>query len=275
MRRVVVFVSAVLANIAIGLMTSVIGGGTVWLWQRARNVRSTRRKESFFGIEPKSTCLIVMNNRYNMPGSTHHNDVQAMLELATLASNVGSSVIIESCNEFHGINGDRTEFCVGGPESNPRTVGHITANLPGVILRPYDPARQNSTAITVGAEQFLQVPNEEEYALVAKFTPPASSRPVIIISGQTSIANGAAVNFLKREYLSLTKTLSSTDKFCIIVRAASINTYSTRQVSLQAISLPSHSALTSGHRPLWIAQSSPYPDIGQISCPRFRAPRPR
>jgi hypothetical protein len=221
----VISVSSVLANIVIGLVTSVIGGGAVWLWQRARTLRALRRKESFFGIESYGACLIVMNNKYNMPGSTHHNDVQAMLEIATLASNIGSSVLIESCNEFHGVNGDRTEFCVGGPGSNPRTGGHIAANLPGVTLRPYDPALRDSMAIIVGGEQFPLLSGSQEHALVAKFTPPTSSQPVIIICGQTSIANRAAVYFLKREYLRLSKSLSSTDKFCIIVRAVSIATY--------------------------------------------------
>jgi hypothetical protein len=222
----VVSVSSVLANIAIGLVTSVIGGGGVWLWQRARNVRALWRKENFFGIEPAGTCLIVMNNKYDMPGSTHHNDVQAMIEIATLASSIGSSVLIESCNEFHGINGDRTEFCIGGPGSNPRTEGHISANLPGVTIRPHDPAvPDDSMTIVAGSERFIRVPHSQEYALVAKFTPPASSRPVLIICGQTSIANRAAVNFLKREYQRISQSLFSTDKFCIIVRAASIDTY--------------------------------------------------
>jgi hypothetical protein len=223
----VVSVSSVLENIVIGLVTSVIGGGAVWLWQRLRNLRALRRKERFFGIEPGGTCLIVMNNKYDMPGSANHNDVQAMIEIATLASNIGSSVLIESCNEFHEVNGNRTEFCVGGPSggSNPRTGGHLAANLPGVTLRPHDPALRDSMAIIVGREQFPCVPGSQAHALVAKFTPPASSRPVFIICGQTSIANRAATHFLKREYLSLSKSLSSTDRFCIIVRAAAIDTY--------------------------------------------------
>ena len=126
--------SSALLNITIGLATSIIGGGSVWLWQRVRNARLLRRKEIFFGLEPGGTCLIVMNNKANMVGSTHHHDVQAMIEIAALAGGVGSLVLIESCNEFHGINGDRTEFCIGGPGggSNPRTGGHLAAHLPSV-----------------------------------------------------------------------------------------------------------------------------------------------
>jgi hypothetical protein len=219
--------SSALVNIVIGLVTSIIGGGSVWLWQRARNVRLLRRKERFFGLEPGKACLIVMNNKYNMVGSANHNDVQAVIELATLASSLNCPVTIESCNDVHGINGDRTEFCVGGPAggSNPRTGGHLAANLPGVTLCPFDPARRDSMAILAGAERFLWDAGNQEYALVAKFTPTGSSRPVIIICGQTAIANRAAVHYLKREYRKLSPVLRSLDRFCIIVRAAAIGTY--------------------------------------------------
>jgi hypothetical protein len=218
-------ISSVLANIAIGLVTSVIGGGAVWLWQRAGSVRALRRKERFFGIEPGGTCLIVMNNKYNMPGSTHHNDVHAMIEIATLASSIGSAVLIESCNDFQGVNGNRTEFCIGGPASNPRTAAHVAAHLPGITLRPFDRDLDESAAILVGDEQFRFIRNDQEYTLIAKFTPPAASRPVILICGQSSIANRAAVNYLKREYLNLSRSLSSTGKFCVVVRAVSTDAY--------------------------------------------------
>jgi len=223
----VVGVSAAVVNIVIGLATSVIAGGSVWLWGRAKNARVRRRQERFFGLAPGGTCLIVMNNKYNMPGSAHHNDVQAMIEIATLASGIGSAVSIESCNDFHGLNGDRTEFCVGGPAggSNPRTGGHVAANLPGVTLRPYGPARPDSMAISVGGEEFRREPGSEEYALVAKFTPPGSTSPVIVICGQHSLANRAAIGYLKREYRQLSKILRSVDRFCIVVRAASVGTY--------------------------------------------------
>lgn len=219
--------SVALVNIVIGLATSVIGGGSVWLLERAKNARVRHRQERFFGLAPGGTCLIVMNNKFNMPGSAHHNDVQAMIEIATLASSAGSAVIIESCNDFHGLNGDRTEFCVGGPAggSNPRTGGHVAANLPGVTLSLFDPALPDSMAISVGSEQFRREPGSQEYALVAKFTPPGSTRPVIIICGQTALANRAAIGYLKREYRQLSKVLPSVDRFCIIVRAAAVGTY--------------------------------------------------
>ena len=218
---------AAILNIVIGLVTSVLSGGSVWLWDRGKNIRVVRRKAAFFGLKPGGTCLIVMNNKYNKVGSTHHHDVHAMIEVATLANDTGTRIAVESCNDFHGSNGDRTEFCIGGPTagSNPRTGGHLASHVPGVTICPYDPARSDSLAFEVGGRQFLWDRGNEEYALVAKFTPPGSSRPVIVISGQTSITNRAAIHFLKSQYRTLSKVIESIDQFCIVVRVTSIGTY--------------------------------------------------
>ncbi|MEP7022283.1 MAG: hypothetical protein ABJB47_00385, partial [Actinomycetota bacterium] len=216
--------------------TSIIGGGCVWLWQRVRNASGLRRKEAFFGLEPRGTCLIVMNNKFGAEGATHHDDVQAMIAVATLASGIGSSVVIESCNDLHGINGDRTEFCIGGPTggSNPRTGAHLAAHLPGVAVLPADPGRRDPPVIVAGERQFPWKRGEEDYALVAKFTPPGSSRPVIVICGQTALSNRAAVYFLQRDYASLAKSLVSIDRFAVVVRVASAGTYGHQAVGLLA-----------------------------------------
>jgi hypothetical protein len=229
-------VSAAFLNIVIGLATSVLSGGSVWLWQHAKNARLLRRRAAFFGLEPGGQCLIIMNNKAGLAGSAHHDDVQAMIEVATLASGVGSSVSLESCDEFRGSNADRTEFCIGGPTggSNPRTGGHLASCLPGVTLCGYHPRRRDSMAIVVGDQSFHRDRGNDEYALAAKFTPPGSSRPVILISGQTAITNRAAIGFLKREYRGLAKTLASTDRFCVVIRARSIGTYGHQAAELAA-----------------------------------------
>lgn len=217
--------SSVLINVIIGLVTSVISGGSVWLWQQARRVRIIRRKERFFGIEPGGTCLIVMNNRPDMAGTASHDDVQAMIEVASLASSSGALVRIESGADFREINGDRTEFCIGGPRSNTRTSGHIAANLPGIIMRPADPAGQYPSAIVAGSEEFPRKRGREEYALVAKFTPRASIRPVMLICGQSTVANLGAVKLFIRDYRRLAKVIPSINEFCVIIRVPSIETY--------------------------------------------------
>src|SRR5580658_7099934 len=109
--------SAALTNIVIGLVTSILTGGSVWAWQRARDSRVLRRKAAFFGLRTGGTCLIVMNHKYDATGATAWDDVHAMIEIAVLAHEAGSAVSVKSCDETHESNADRTEFCIGGLNS--------------------------------------------------------------------------------------------------------------------------------------------------------------
>ncbi|MEV5144100.1 hypothetical protein AB0L14_06555 [Streptomyces sp. NPDC052727] len=222
-------------------MTSLLGGGFVWLWERAKRTRAVNRRATFFGVRPGQTCLVVLGNKYNAPGTAHYRDVRAVVELTLLVGELGCHVSVES-GDFRGSNGDRTEFCVGGPTggANPRTGGHLTAHLPGVVIHPYDVTRPDSVAIEVGGEKYLFDRGNQEYALVAKFTPAESVRPVFLVAGQTSVANLAAIHFLRREYAKVARQLSSVERFCLLIKVSGIGTYEhhraefVREVSLAA-----------------------------------------
>lgn len=225
--------SAALLNIVIGLATSIISGGSIWLWQRGRSLRILRCKAAFFGLKQGSVCLIVMANRPENPGTSNHDDVHALVEVGALAAEVGCQVSVYSPQEFHGSNGDRTEFCIGGPDSNSRARGHLASYLPGISFRPYNPSRRDSIAIVAGGERFLRDPGNREYALVAKFTPKGSSSPVILICGQTAVTNRAAIAFLKSQYREVAKIITSTESFCIIIQVAAISTYGYQGASFE------------------------------------------
>ncbi|WP_116211562.1 hypothetical protein [Streptomyces olivoreticuli] len=216
-------------NIAIGLVTSVLSGGWVWLWQRGKAARILQRRARFFGLRPGETCIIVMNNRWDLPGSAEHHDVQAMIEAAVLAHQVGCAVSMRSSDEFREGNDNCVEFCIGGPEngSNVRSGGHLAHNLPGVAIRPFS-TRRDSMAIVVGGERFLRDRDNQEYALVAKFTPPGASRPVVLTCGQSAIANHAAMYFLTRSYRQLSNLVATTEQFCLVIRVESIGIYGFR-----------------------------------------------
>ncbi|MEO3973153.1 hypothetical protein [Streptomyces sp. CAU 1734] len=226
-------IQSVLGNIVIGLVTSLLGGGFVYLWERAKRARAVNRRAAFFGVRPGQTCLIVLGNKYSSPGTAHYRDVRAITELALIAGELGCEVLVET-GDFRGGNGDRTEFCVGGPTggSNMRTGGHLAAHLPGVVLHPYDAGRPDSMAIEVGGEKFPLDRGNEEYALVAKFTPEESSCPVFLVSGQTSVGNLAATRFLRREYARVSRELSSIERFCLLVRVSGIGTYESHRAEL-------------------------------------------
>jgi hypothetical protein len=156
-----------------------------------------------------------------------------MIEAVILAKEAGCRTSVLSAEEFRGSNRDRTEFCIGGPESNARTGGHLASHLPGVTVLPHHATNPDTAALVVDERQFLLVRGREEHAVVAKFTPPGANRPVILICGQTALANRAAIYYLNREYRELAKTVASLDRFCIVIKAASIETYGCQAASLE------------------------------------------
>ena len=83
--------SAIVLNIVVGLMTSILSGGAVWAWGRARLTRRQRERARFFGVSHAGTCRIVAPQAF---GGTY------------------------------GV-GDLTEFCVGGPTANVRMQSHL------------------------------------------------------------------------------------------------------------------------------------------------------
>lgn len=225
--------SSALLNILIGLVTSVLSGAAVLLWRRAASSRIVHRKAAFFGLRAGSPCLIVMNNHWQLPGSASHDDVQVMLEIAALAYEAGCPVNVIPADELRERAEDAVEFCVGGPLSNPRTAAHLAAYLPGVKQRPIS-ARSDSGAIVVGGRKFAFKRGRQEHALVAKFTPGHSKYPVILLYGQRAIDSRAAVKFLKQSYRTLSKTVGSINKFCLIIAVTSSDAYGAQAAELAA-----------------------------------------
>lgn len=217
---------SVVANVAIGLLTSLVGLGLGSLWERGRRARALYRKAAFFGTRPGEHCVIVVGTKHGQPGTTQQRDLRAVVELTVLLAELGCRVSVES-GDLRGSNGDRTEFCVGGPigGSNPRTGGHLTAHLPGVTIAPFSD-RPDSVAIVVGGQRYAFERGHQEYAVVAKFTPPESSRPVVLVCGQSSVANQAAVHFLRREYAQVARSVASVDQYCLLVKVSHIDVYS-------------------------------------------------
>ncbi len=225
---------AVVVNVLVGLVTSLIGGASVWLWERGKRTHLLRRKAEFFGMVPGETCLIIMGNKHNTRGLATHREVRAMIEVATLASQLGCDIVTESSGDFRGSNDDRTEYCIGGPlgDANIRTGGHLAAHLPGVAIRPFSTER-DSAAFVVGGQRYLFEKGNVEYALVAKFTPPEATRPVLLVCGQSSLANQAAIHFLKRNHREVAGTLASVDRFCVLIKLTGIATYGIHGASFE------------------------------------------
>ncbi|CAL9514139.1 hypothetical protein ABZ588_22730 [Streptomyces althioticus] len=222
-----------LGDLMLGLLASCLSGLAVWLWQRGKHTRELRLRMSVVGARPGDTCLIVMSNKYGAPGATDHHDVQAMIEAAVVSHSLECEVEVVRGDDFRGSNGNRPEFCIGGPlGANARSAGHIAHTLPGVTFHLYDHP-EHPLAIEVGGALHRWSSGSEAYALLAKFTAPGGERPVILVCGQTALSNHAALYFLRRSYGRIVDTVASTDRFCLLLKVPSVRTYGHQGVVLE------------------------------------------
>lgn len=87
---------SLLVNVAIGLLTSLVGLGLGRLWERGRRTRALYRKAAFFGTWPGEHCVIVVGTKHGQPGTTQQRDLRAVVELTVLLSELGCRVSVES-----------------------------------------------------------------------------------------------------------------------------------------------------------------------------------
>jgi hypothetical protein len=227
-------VSAVVLNVVVGLITSLISGGAVWVWGRARVTRRQRERARFFGLTPGDTCRIVAPQAFGIPRTVSKQDVFSIVELAKLMRDLRADLDVVSSDEgSYGV-GDLTEFCVGGPSANMRMKSHLTHFLPGVTVLSYAPDSHKPATIAVGAEEFLREPDAREYVLVAKVRVADNGRPLFLVCGQTGITNRAAAAYLRDNYRRISSTHGDRENWCLVLRVLAPSVYGYQMTEVAA-----------------------------------------
>jgi uncharacterized protein YbjT (DUF2867 family) len=216
------------SDLLINLLASIIAGAAVWLAQRLVRIRRRAREQEFFGLSGGAACLLAVARHYASPheGSVNRRDVAALVELASLARECGARADLATAAELTTEFGRLTEFCVGGPSTNPRTAGHLRTLLTGVTFSPLPDATVPDT-ITVGGRQYLRKPGAAEYVVLARAFGPAGGKPVFVLAGQTAASNLAAARYLSRNHRSLRRTYRADRPFCLILRVLEPSLYGT------------------------------------------------
>lgn len=224
--------SAVVLNVVVGLITSLISGGSVWVWGRARVTRRQRERARFFGLSPGDTCRIVAPQAFGIPRTVSKQDVFSIVELAKLMRDLRADLDVVSSDEgSYGV-GDLTEFCVGGPSANTRMQSHLAHFLPGVTVVSYPPDSHKPAAIVAGRAEFLREPDAREYVLVARVRLPGNGRPLFLISGQTGITNRAAAAYLRDNHRRISSAHGDRDNWCLVLRVVAPSVYGYQMTEL-------------------------------------------
>jgi hypothetical protein len=222
-------------DLLVNLLASVVAGTAVWSSQRLLRYQRLARKRAFFGLDRSTTCLLAVSRHGASSNelSVHRQDVAALVELATIAKDCGRQAeLIASDQAAPGI-GRVTEFCVGGPVTNPRAAAHLRSLLPGVHY-DYDPGVAEQQPITVGTTTFRRDPGRAEYAVLARVVGPAGGRPVFLLGGQRARTNLAAARFLAVRHRELHRSYGRSRPFCLVLRVVEPAVYGPDFVEIAA-----------------------------------------
>lgn len=226
--------SAVILNIVVGLITSLISGASVWAWGRARVTRRQRERARFFGVSPGDTCRIVAPQAFGAPRTVSKHDVFSIVELAKLMRDLRADLdVVGSGEGTYGV-GDLTEFCVGGPTANLRMQSHLARFLPGVSVLSYAPGSGKPAAIVTAGREFLRERDTREYVLVAKVRLPDGGKPLFLICGQTGITNRAAASYLRDNYHRISSVHGDRENWCVVLCVVAPPVYGYQMTELTA-----------------------------------------
>lgn len=223
-------ISASLQDLLIGIATSIITGVAVWLWQKIQHTQILNRNANFFDLKPGDECLIVLT-QYREQNATSHGVVECMVDAVKLIHSLGCNVKVAPFDKAIEPPGEMTEICLGGPDANQRTKSHLTAFLKGVQFYSYNDETIPS-ALVVRKKVYEYEKGKREYAILAKFRPKPTSKPVFLICGQTQIANKGAMYYLAQNYVNEIRRKYGGNNFCLITCVPSPWTYGHKSVEL-------------------------------------------
>jgi hypothetical protein len=223
-------------NLVLGPAALVIGVGIGWFVRGYVWRRRLDRKRRFFGLPKESECLLVVPRDPGARGwSLARHDAFALLELAAVIKECGAHAeVLAHDTAWQGF-GARTEFCIGSPASNLRLAAHLRSMLPGIDLNTDTAPGPEQGAITVGGDTYRLEKGAVEYVLLARLAAAGDSgndRPVFLSSGQRGIADQAAVRYLARHHVRLSRKHGVDGTFCLLLRVVNSHAYGSDLVEL-------------------------------------------
>lgn len=215
-----------LLNVLLGLVASAISAALGWLAQNLRRRRRLERVRAFFGLPAGSECLIVVNRSIGTGAHARtvtRRDAYALMELAALVRECGAHAELVAHDAVHRGLGAKTEFCFGGPVSNERMAAHLAWGVPGVTIGGGPSVPGN--AITVGGRTYTSDEEDGDHVLLARLATPDGGRPVFLVSGQTGIANHAAVRHLVANHRALARRYGGDGRFALLLKVVNPRAY--------------------------------------------------
>ncbi|MBW1596053.1 hypothetical protein [Streptomyces sp. JJ38] len=221
-----------LRDLVLGLAATGIGAALGWFFRTFLWRRTLRRRQRFLGLPDNAECALVVNRDAGKAGAVARADALALLELSSLIKDCRAGVQVLPADDARQGFGERAEFCIGGPVSNPRMEAHLSVLLPGVHVNTVEFGEPDHGVITVGGERYGWEKGRTAHVLLARLTAESGQRPVFLFCGQTAVANQAAARYLVRHHLRLARKHGADGTFCLLLKVVNDAAYGPDVVEL-------------------------------------------
>lgn len=219
-------------DLLINLLASVVAGVAVWVTQRLLRLRIRARKQAFFGVKPGDEVVFFVAKHYGaQENSVHRTDVACLIELASIIRDCGGTPTLLTSDESRPQAGRVAEYCVGGPEVNPRTAAYLRSEFPGVHFVE-SAENKGELPFFVGRSEFRRTPRREEFVLLARVQRPAPARPAFLLVGQTARSNLAAARLLAERYVQLSRDYPADRNFLLLLRLREPAAFGTDRIEI-------------------------------------------
>ena len=231
-------------DVVINLLASAIAAAAGWTAQYLVRQRRVQRKRAFLGVRPGAEVLLFVARHAGSPKpeSVHRTDVATLVELATMIRESGGVPTLVTSDEGRREAGRVAEYCVGGPDTNPRTAAHLRSALPGIRFGEFEPDKP--LVMWVGDTAYQRQPGTEQYALLARVRSTPDAAPAWVIAGQSAMDNLGAVRYLAAHHRALRKTYGKATNFCLLLVLREPSVFGSDHVHLVGdVSAPAFTAL--------------------------------
>lgn len=231
-------------DVVINLLASAIAAAVGWTGQYLVRQRRLQRKRTFLGVRSGAEVPLFVARHAGSPRpeSVHRTDVATLVELATMIRESGGLPTLVTSDEGRRETGRVTEYCVGGPDTNPRTAAHLRSALPGVRFEDFQPEKPH--VVWVGDTSYQRQPGTEQFALLARIRSAPEAAPAWVIAGQSAMDNLGAARYLAAHHRALRKTYGKDRNFCLMLVLRETSVFGADHVKLMAdVSAPAFTAL--------------------------------
>lgn len=205
-----------------GVIASLIAVAIVTAFNFFRTRLKNHKLKTVLGIHNKSNSLIILSRRDKELELVGYRDAYASAYVFAMLNEIDAKCEFFLEGRLDVREGDKTEFCIGGPPSNMRTLEYLKSKLPGIKTSEYD--KDESIGIFkrwsfIVNNREYKFPNSDnkDFGILAKIAG-SNDTSVFLFAGLTGFSTLGSAYFLVSQARKNIYTRFKAKPFCLILQ---------------------------------------------------------